>query len=64
MKILLQCWWLQYKQTSTMLYNHYIICIVLHSVFCVLNFKWTFDLFASKLRAWKLGKDAKIDKGL
>jgi hypothetical protein len=47
-----------------MLYNHYIICIVLHSVFCVLNFKWTFDLFASKLRAWKLGKDAKIDKGL
>ncbi|KAL3794009.1 hypothetical protein ACHAWO_012413 [Cyclotella atomus] len=63
MKILLQLWWNSYRQTSS-LYSHYTICILLHSVFCVLNFKWTFDLFASKLRAWKLGKDAKIEKGL
>lgn len=64
MKILVQLWWAQYKKTSYMIYNHYTICIALHSVFCILNFKWTFDLFCSKMRAWKHGKDAKVEKGL
>ncbi len=36
----------------------------LHTIFCILNFKWTFDLFMSKYRAWKIGGSAKIEKGL
>eukprot|EP00804_Cyclotella_cryptica_P007657 CCRYP_015236-RA/>CCRYP_015236-RA protein AED:0.03 eAED:0.03 QI:354/1/1/1/0/0/7/3741/314 len=64
MKILLELWWKQWKQTGMVLYSRYTVGIVLHSIFCILNFKWTFDLFASKLRAWKLGKEAKVEKGL
>ncbi len=64
MKILLELWWMQWKQTEKVLYTRYALAIVLHSIFCILNFKWTFDLFASKLRAWKLGKEAKVEKGL
>jgi hypothetical protein len=44
--------------------KRYAIALGLHSVFCCLNFKWTFDLFMSKVRAWKNGGRAKVEKGL
>eukprot|EP00574_Skeletonema_japonicum_P005599 CAMPEP_0201728024 /NCGR_PEP_ID=MMETSP0593-20130828/14517_1 /ASSEMBLY_ACC=CAM_ASM_000672 /TAXON_ID=267983 /ORGANISM="Skeletonema japonicum, Strain CCMP2506" /LENGTH=301 /DNA_ID=CAMNT_0048220005 /DNA_START=156 /DNA_END=1061 /DNA_ORIENTATION=- len=47
--------------------DHFVIfsfALGLHTIFCGLNFKWTFDLFMSKFRAWKLGGNAKIEKGL
>lgn len=46
--------------------SHYCICLLLQSIFVILNFKWTFDLFASKVRAMrsKSGTTTKIEKGL
>ncbi len=47
--------------------EHFVIfsfALGLHTIFCGLNFKWTFDLFMSKFRAWKMGGNAKIEKGL
>ena len=44
--------------------SRYTIALGLHSIFCCLNFKWTFDLFMSKFRAWKIGGYAKVEKGL
>jgi hypothetical protein len=64
MKILFQLWLRQWRQTGNVISTHYAVAIIMHLVFCVLNFKWTFDLFASKIRAWNLGKEAKIEKGL
>jgi len=41
------------------------IALTLHTVFCLLNFKWTFDLLMSKVRYWRRGGDEyKVDKGL
>lgn len=40
------------------------IALTLHSVFCLLNFKWTLDLLMSKVRYWRKGGDYKVDKGL
>jgi len=31
------------------------VCLVIHSVFCVLNGKWTMDLVNSKVRQWRKG---------
>jgi len=48
----------------------WLITIPLHSVFCLLNLKWTYDLIMSKIRYWKRkGKkgskyDASASKGL
>jgi len=49
--------------------SHYCTCLLLQSIFVVLNFKWTFDLFASKVRAMRSSKSGtttttKIEKGL
>lgn len=41
---------------------------VLHSTFCILNFKWTYDLLMSKIRYYKkrshYPKGGYVDKGL
>lgn len=29
------------------------LCIPLHSIFCLLNIKWTYELLMSKIRYWK-----------
>ena len=50
-----------------MIYQRYSGALILHSVFCLLNFKWTFDLFRSKYRALRSGNRrgySKVDKGL
>jgi hypothetical protein len=44
--------------------SHYMIALPLQSVFCVLNLKWTLDLFMSKFRAMKSGGATKVEKGL
>eukprot|EP00970_Alexandrium_tamarense_P004945 scaffold808_cov196-Alexandrium_tamarense.AAC.82 len=64
MKVLWQNWMECYTKYGSIFYSRWFVSMALHSVFCLLNFKWTFDLFMSKLKAWKLGKNAKIDKGL
>ena len=64
MVILCKLWWKCFKETGHVIYQKYSFSIVLHSVFCVLNFKWTFDLFRSKWRALRSGKVEKISKGL
>jgi hypothetical protein len=64
MKVLWQNWMEYYTKYGSIFYSRWFVSMALHSVFCLLNFKWTFDLFMSKLKAWKLGKNAKIDKGL
>uniref|UniRef100_A0A7S2HDI3 TLC domain-containing protein n=1 Tax=Helicotheca tamesis TaxID=374047 RepID=A0A7S2HDI3_9STRA len=46
-------------------FNIMLVTLPLHSVFCVLNLKWTYDLLMSKIRSWKKGEKHKvIDKGL
>lgn len=40
------------------------ICLVIHAVFCVLNAKWTIDLFHSKVRQWRAGVGTKVESGL
>ena len=44
--------------------SHYMIALPLQTVFCILNFKWTLDLFMSKFRAMRSGGVTKIEKGL
>jgi len=48
-------------------YNMVAMCVPLHAAFCLLNLKWTYDLFTSKLRFWaRKNRSAKetVDKGL
>ena len=42
------------------------IAVPLHTIFCALNLKWTWDLIMSKIRYWRKGGKGgrKIDKGL
>ena len=56
-----------YYYGGSLFNSHYCICLLLQSIFVILNFKWTFDLFASKVRAMrsnKSGTTTKIEKGL
>ena len=64
MKILWTSWLTRWQQTGSFMGMPYAPSLFLHSIFCLLNAKWTFDLFMSKYRAWKSGKSAKVDKGL
>jgi len=52
------------EKTGSIFYSHYMIALPLQTVFCMLNFKWTFDLFMSKFRAMRSGGGTKIEKGL
>ncbi len=45
-------WWTQSSKVGTYL-NIDLISPVLHSSFCILNFKWTYDLIMSKIRYYK-----------
>ena len=62
-RVLWYLWYDHYK-VGVIFNTRYSIALGLHSIFCCLNFKWTFDLFMSKMRAWKNGGKAKVDKGL
>ena len=67
MKILCELWYETYSRSGCMIYQCYSGALILHSVFCLLNFKWTFDLFRSKYRALRSGNRRghnKVDKGL
>mmetsp|Transcript_45196 Transcript_45196/g.96158 ORF Transcript_45196/g.96158 Transcript_45196/m.96158 type:complete len:325 (+) Transcript_45196:349-1323(+) len=57
-------WHAQWEETGVVFGSRYSVAIVLHSIFCLLNFKWTFDLFMSKWRALRSGNEAKVEKGL
>jgi len=47
-------------------YNIMIIAILIHTIFCAFNTKWTLDLINSKLRQWKSKKrkEMKLEAGL
>lgn len=45
--------YIQYSIRYTTYYNLLFLCIPLHSIFCLLNLKWTYDLLMSKIRYWK-----------
>lgn len=64
MTVLWSLWYSQWMKTGNIVNSHYSLALVLHSIFCLLNFKWTFDLFMSKWRAMRSGEMSKIDKGL
>ena len=64
MTILWSLWYSHWMKTGNIVNSHYFLALVLHSVFCLLNFKWTFDLFMSKWRAMTSGGKSKIEKGL
>jgi hypothetical protein len=49
---IVQEWALYSRQVGTR-WNLISICLPLHSVFCLLNLKWTHDLLMSKLRYWR-----------
>ena len=49
---LLRRWWQYSHKVGTSL-NSEILAPILHSLFCVLNFKWTYDLIMSKIRYYK-----------
>jgi len=54
------------EQTGTV-FNLFAIVLSLHTVFVILNFKWTYDLCLSKMRWWKKQKHGgkeEISKGL
>jgi len=63
LRVLIGLWSEKTQQTGG-IYNYISLAIVLHSVFCLLNFKWTFDLLRGKYKAIRYGKSAKIEKGL
>ena len=64
MKVLFSLLLADAERTGSIFRTHYMIALPLQSVFCVLNFKWTFDLFMSKFRAMRSGGPTKIEKGL
>ena len=65
-RLLWEMWHEVHMKFDVIFNTKYAVALFLHTIFCCLNFKWTFDLFMSKLRAWKLGgrMNAKIEKGL
>jgi hypothetical protein len=65
MTVLWSLWFTQWMKIGMGSFNTYFFpALVLHSVFCLLNLKWTFDLFMSKWRAIRSGEKSKIEKGL
>lgn len=61
-------WQQRSKQYGTK-YNLFAISLPLHTILCILNLKWTYDLINSKIRYWRLagsarGGEEKISKGL
>jgi hypothetical protein len=65
---LVKVWWATSLKVGTNI-NLDMIAPVMHSSFCVLNFRWTYDLVMSKIRYFKrrsMNKDYRqvVDKGL
>ena len=59
--------WLTHSQQVGTKWNIVALSVPLHAAFCLLNLKWTYDLFTSKIRFWtRKNKSAKetVDKGL
>jgi len=60
-------WWKKYLKAGSF-FNIELIAPVMQSAFCVLNFKWTYDLIMSKIRYYKRKagqrKEYEISKGL
>jgi hypothetical protein len=59
--------WLEYSTKVHTKFNLVLFCLPLHSMFCALNAKWTFDLLVSKLRYWRrrgLYSNNSVSKGL
>jgi len=56
-------YWRMYRDKSVMWgqFNVMTLCLVMHTLFCVLNLKWTSDLIHSRLRQWG---SKKIESGL
>lgn len=61
--IILKTLWFKWKDSGAIFHTRYSMALFLHIIFCLLNFKWTFDLFMSRWRALTSGKQA-IEKGL
>lgn len=59
MKVLWNIWYNQFTFNT-----HYTFALALHFIFCVLNFKWTYDLFKSKWRALRSKEAYVVEKGL
>ena len=62
--VILKLLWELYLENKETHSKVCIVGLVLHCIFCVLNYKWTFDLFMSKWRAFKIGGKGKVEKGL
>lgn len=65
---LVRVWWATSLKVGTNL-NLDMIAPLMHSSFCILNFRWTYDLIMSKIRYFKrrsMNKDYRqaVDKGL
>ena len=61
-----QSWTEQSKKVGTM-WNVVAFAVPLHSLFCLLNLKWTYDLIMSKIRFWTRktkNQVEKLEKGL
>jgi len=61
--------WVQHTEEEGTPWNMVMLCVPLHAVFCLLNMKWTYDLFSSKMRFWARAKNNRkakeaVDKGL
>jgi hypothetical protein len=67
MVYLVQRWW-KVSQESGNYFNIELVNPVMHSSFCILNFKWTYDLLMSKIRYYKRRashmKEYEVSKGL
>lgn len=56
--------WLDHSAKVGTKMNLVFWCVPLHSVFCLLNLKWSYDLLMSKIRYWRrLGKDGVYRNG-
>ena len=64
MKVLWTIWFTQWEKKGVIFNTRWAVALLLHFIFCWLNFKWTFDLFMSKWRASRSGMTAKVQKGL
>lgn len=64
LKIMWNNWLDLWEETGAMLWQRYSFALTLQTIFCLLNIKWTYDLFRSKWRAVRSGNSAKVDKGL
>lgn len=67
MVFLANLWWKTSREVGTV-FNIDLISPLMHSSFCILNFKWTYDLIMSKIRYYKRkaanNKDYEVSKGL